>query len=323
MPTNAAQPDPAPVCAAHLGAGRARFLARPMPALHDEEGDRIPDALPEVIDAHVHLFPDNLFEAIWRWFEQHGWPVRYRLRSPAVIEHLLARGVSHVVAMCYAHRAGMARALNAYMAEIASHNPRVTALATVMPGEEDARAILEEAFALGLRGVKLHCHVQCFAPDDERMSPIYEACAAADLPIVMHAGREPASPAYRCDPYALCAVERIEAVLRSYPRLRLCVPHLGADEFQGYMGLLERYDNLWLDTTMMMAEYFPLPDQGHFVSARPDRVMYGTDFPNIPYAWDRELRRLAASHGEEELAQVLGGTARRFFRIGGPPLSSG
>ena len=49
--------------------------------------------------------------------------------------------------------------------------PRVSidALIERLPGEPDARGILERGFAMGLRGVKLHCHVQCFAPDDEAL----------------------------------------------------------------------------------------------------------------------------------------------------------
>ncbi len=40
------------------------MLQTPLPALDDREGDHVPESLPEVIDAHVHLFPDNLFESM-------------------------------------------------------------------------------------------------------------------------------------------------------------------------------------------------------------------------------------------------------------------
>ena len=49
---------------------------------------------------------------------------------------------------------------------------------------------------------------------------------------------------------------------------------------------------------------------------RPDRILYGTDFPNIPYEWSRELsvvRGLRLPAGDEE--RVLGGTAARLFGI--------
>lgn len=286
----------------------------PLPAAGDEEGPRLPRSLPPVIDAHVHLFPDAVFQAIWRWFDEHAWPIRYRLTTPEVIAFLLARGVERVVALHYAHKPGLARSFNAYVAEVCRHEPRVLGLATVYPGEPDATAILAEAFAAGLRGVKLHCHVQCFAPDAPELHEIYAACARADKPLVMHAGREPASPAYRCDPHALCSAERVERVLRDHPTLKLCVPHLGADEFDAYERLLLRHDNLWLDTTMAVADYFPLPAPERLLRARPERILYGTDFPNLPYAWDREIKKLVAlGLREEQLAAILGGTARALF----------
>lgn len=294
------------------------FFDRPLAGIADPEGDAVPAALPPVIDAHVHLFPDRVFAAIYRWFDQHGWPIRYRLTAPEVIAFLRARGVRRIVGLCYAHRAGMARELNRYMAELA-HDPGVIGLGTVLPGEPDAVAIVEEAFALGLRGVKLHCHVQCFAPDAPEVAPIFELCAARGLPAVVHAGREPRSPALRCDPDALCSVDRVAAVLAAHPRLRLCVPHLGCADYRAYAALLERHDNLWVDTAMILAGY--LPDDGsapgavrHLLAVRPDRVMYGTDFPIVPYAWDRELRRLAgAGLAPDALARLLAGNAERFY----------
>ena len=288
----------------------------PLPAVDDVEGERLPASLPEVVDAHVHIFPDRVFDAIHRWFEAYGWPIRYPLHTPEVLSFLFARGVSHVVALAYSHKPGMARSLNAYMAEVCRREPRVTGLATVLPGEPGARAILEEGFALGLAGVKLHCHVQCFSPDDAALHELYEACVAADKPMVIHAGREPAGSAYKCDPHALCAVERIERVLTDHPTLRVVVPHLGCDEYDGYARLLERHDNLWLDTTMAVADYLPFGDPIRMLEIRPERVMYGTDFPNLPYAWDREIKRIAG-HGleDEALRAVLGGTAKALFGI--------
>ena len=299
--------------AALEGAG---MLASALPAVSDVDGERLPESLPPVIDAHVHLFPDALFRALWRWFEAHGWPVRYRLPSPEVVSFLLGRGVGRVVALHYAHKPGIARDLNRYVAALAADEPRIIGTATVFPGETDSVAILEEGFDAGLRGVKMHCHVQCFAPDAEAVEDVYRICAARGLPLVMHAGREPKSPAYACDPYTLCSADRIETVLRSYPSLKLVVPHLGADEFDAYAKLIARYDNLWLDTTMAIGGYLPGPAGTPLVTVRPERILYGTDFPNIPYAWDREIRVLARlGLGEEALAQVVGANAAALFGL--------
>ncbi len=288
----------------------------PLPALDDPEGVAVPPGLPPIIDAHVHLFPDPVWAAIRAWFDAHAWPVRYRLDNAGIVEHLLGRGVDHLVALHYAHRPGLARSMNRELAEFCAEQPQVTGLATVYPGEPGAADILRDGFALGLAGVKLHLHVIGVAPDDEAMAPICRACADHGRPLVMHAGREPRSPAYPRDPHDLCSADRIEAVLLAYPDLKLCIPHLGADEFDAHLDMVRRFDHLWLDTTMMLADYFPYDTRWDLIEARPERVMYGTDFPNIPYAWDRELVRLVERITDVGvLEQVLGGTARGLFGI--------
>jgi predicted TIM-barrel fold metal-dependent hydrolase len=308
----------APCIGCAEAAGRdGGYLSSKLDAVDDVEGARLPEGLPPVIDAHVHLFPPPLCDALWRWFDRWGWPIRYRLYADAVVRFMLDRGVEHLVALIYAHKAGIADGLNRFMAELCTRYPEVTGLATVMPNEPDAVGILERAFALGLRGVKLHCHVQCFAPDETALHDIYACCVKHDLPLVMHAGREPRSPGYACDPHVLCAAERIDRVLDDYPTLRLCVPHLGADEFDAYTKLLQRHDNLWLDTTMVMAGFFSMPDPVAMLRVRPERVLYGTDFPNIPYAWDREVNRILERElSADELDRLLGRTARELYGVG-------
>jgi hypothetical protein len=70
--------------------------------LDDAEGERIPEGLPPVIDAHVHVFPPNLFSALWAWFDENAWPIRYRLSTSEIFQHLLSRGIKHVIAFQYA-----------------------------------------------------------------------------------------------------------------------------------------------------------------------------------------------------------------------------
>ncbi|MBW2515752.1 MAG: amidohydrolase [Deltaproteobacteria bacterium] len=292
------------------------LLQTPLPALNDREADRLPQSLPAVVDAHVHLFPDHLFQSIWQWFDQYGWPVRYRLKSAEIVEFLLSRGISRIVGLHYAHRPGVARELNIYMSELCRLYPQLTGMATVYPGEKDTDQILTQAFDAGLAGVKLHCHVQCFDMRGDGMHEIYRICQAADKPIIMHVGREPKSPAYPCDPYELCSAERLERVLAEYPDLRICVPHLGADEFDAYQRLIAQYENLWLDTTMTLADYLPFGKIPDLAAMRADRLMYGSDFPNLPYAWDREIQRiLRLNLNPDRLLKLCGQNAMDFYRI--------
>lgn len=288
----------------------------PLAPLDDAEGEAVPRELPPVVDAHVHVFHDRILAAMRAWFEKNAWHVRYPLAAAEIAPFLLGRGVRHVVALHYAHKPGIARSMNTFVAEVAKAEPRVVATATVHPDDPDPAAILAEAKALGARGVKLHCHVQAFAPDDARLEPIYAACEGLDLPLVLHAGREPKTTGYPVDPYEVCSAERTERVLRAHPRLRLVVPHLGCDEYDPYLDLVTRFDNLWLDTTMAIAGFFPIEVPWRLVDARPERVLYGTDFPNLPYAWDRELARLhARKMPEAALAAILGGNAAALFGL--------
>jgi len=287
-----------------------------------------------IIDAHVHVFPPRVFEAIWRWFDKYGWEIRYQLPAEETLRFLFDQGIDRVVGLHYAHKPGMAASLNRFAAELARKEPRLIPCATVFPGEPDARRILDEALGeLGCRGIKLHCHVQKIAPDDPRMSEVYDAAAAHDVPVILHAGDAPSSPHYGCDIHALCDPDRLENALRRHPATTFLVPHLGASPIERIASLLDRHERLYLDTTMTLGGHFEVrPDLDmigaddieawqarveSIVRAYPGRILYGTDFPNIPYEWDRELRRILAMQlPREDLEALLGGTAARLFRVG-------
>jgi len=293
-------------------------MLRPnLPAIDDKEGITVPMGLPRVVDAHVHIFPRNIFSAIWQWFDENAWPIRYQLSTSRVLEFLLSHGISHVIALQYAHKPGIAAKLNRYMVKkCREFRNQVTGMATVFPGEQNAEGILKEAFDCGLAGVKLHAHVQCFDMNSGEMDMIYDLCESEKKPMVMHVGREPRSTAYRCDPYQLCSADKLERVLKDFPRLKICVPHLGFNEISAYRKLIERYDNLWLDTTMVLTDYFPIDETIELDRFRMERIMYGSDFPNIPYAWDRELKWLKASGlSHDDLAWVLNQSADHFFQF--------
>lgn len=292
-----------------------------LPDIDDEEGPRVPEAAltgGEVVDAHVHIFPTRLFEAIWKWFDAYAWRIRYRLDAEQVVEFLRTRGVRRCIALHYAHKPGIARSLNEFAREVGhAHRDVVIPLGTVFPGEPDAVEIVREAFAMGLHGIKLHCHVQKMAADDPRIEDVYRACEDAGKPLVIHSGREPASPAYGVDTRALCAADQIDRVLTRFPRLTVVVPHLGADEFAEYEALLARHENLYLDTTCAVSGLFTseVAPMG-IVERHPDRVLYGTDFPNLPYAWDREIQRIVARPLDKAArAGIFAENARRVFEF--------
>jgi predicted TIM-barrel fold metal-dependent hydrolase len=293
------------------------MLKTGMPSFNDKEGLKLPEGLSFVIDAHVHIFPKTIFSAIRKWFAANAWHIRYEMSSSQIFDFLLSRGIKHIIALQYAHKPGIAEQLNRYMSEkCREYDSRVTGAATVFPGEKDAEKILQKAFNSGLGGLKLHAHVQCFDVNAEHMNRLYECCRVNSRPVVMHVGREPKSTAYRCDPYVLCRAEKVENVLKDFPTVKFCVPHLGFDEIDAYRKLIEKYDNLWLDTTMVLTDYFQLAEKIDLSRYRADRIMFGSDFPNIPYAWDRELKELkTAAISRDVLEKISGQNAVDFFSL--------
>ncbi len=283
----------------------ARFLGDPEPA---------PSTRP-IVDAHVHLFPPRVFAAIWRWFDAHGWPIRYRYDATEVLAFLRAQRVEAAWGLVYSHVPGMARALNTFVSDLSVRTPMVVPFGTVLPGEPGAEAIVADALDdLGLAGLKIHCHVQKVAPDDPRLFPVYEALAARGKVLVMHAGREPASEAYGFDTRGLCGIAPVRRVVERYPELKLVVPHLGQDQWREFVALAREAPSVYLDTTMALAGYLTekMPAADDLLPIA-DRLLFGTDFPNLPYPWGRERDRLLAlGLPEDALEKILRGNARRL-----------
>lgn len=268
-----------------------------------------------VVDAHVHLLPDRLRKAIYAWFDANAWHIVYDEPAEATIRRMRAGGIDRMVALPYAHRPGMSESLNAYTARLAADHPEVIPCATVFPGEEGEEQILDEALGrLACAGIKIHCHVMKMGPDDPRMEGVWRAAARHRRPLVIHAGREPATPGYGLDVHTVSGAERMRRALDRHPDVEVVVPHLGGDEFEPFERLLEEYPRLYLDTAMVIAGYFPSgPDLG-LLKRHPDRILYGTDSPNLPYEWSKELSVIQGlGLASEEEARILGGNALRLF----------
>jgi predicted TIM-barrel fold metal-dependent hydrolase len=232
---------------------------------------------------------------------------------------------------------GISDDLNQYMVKLTREinerygAARVTGLATVFPGESDQLGILNRAFDAGLRGIKLHAHVMRIAIDDPALDPIYTLCVERRRPVLFHAGREPNSRGLGLDTYDICHVSRVRRVLERHPQLILVVPHLGVNETTEYIQLMDEFPNLYLDTTLVLANFFPSESIGNYdttdvsswLQKYSDRIMYGTDWPNIPYEWCTELFALLDLNlPKDVLHRILCSNAARVYDIPIETLSS-
>lgn len=291
------------------------FAQEHMAAMHLHDLTSIP-----VIDAHMHVFPPKLFQALKSWFDTYAYGFIKENTAEGFIQTQFDKGAAGLVLMPYAHRPGMANWLNDFTAGLIRRFPHTAGMAAIHPHDENPKEILKRAFGeCGLSGIKMHCHVKRIAPDDPAMFPIYEAVIEHDRVINMHAGREPALEAYGYDVHTISGVDRVENVLRRFPELKLVIPHLGMDETARFYELLDEYSNLYLDTAVTMSDLFVVDFDREKMIEHADRILYGTDYPHIPHPIETELKALLALDlGETALKQILSENAAKLFRIEPP-----
>ena len=227
---------------------------------------------------------------------------------------LAAHGVERFCFFSYAHKPGIARGLNAWIAAAAKTLPAGIPVGTLHAGDEEILAIVDDALDDGLAGFKFHLSVQRFRADDARLMPVYERVAERGAFLVVHAGTMP----YRD---AFTGLDGFRGVMARFPTLRVIVAHMGAFDTEAFLALTEAYPNLRLDTTMALtpraAPYLggaadPIPTE--WLVRYQDRIMLGSDFPLIPYPYDEERSFVARRALPETVARkILYANAARFL----------
>ncbi|WP_370615806.1 amidohydrolase family protein [Mumia sp. Pv 4-285] len=293
--------------------------ARESLALQDEDLPAFAAELgiPGLFDAHVHFLPPRVMDKVWSYFDAVGpmtgreWPIRYRFPVEERVEYLGTLGVLRYSALPYAHKAGMSEFLNAWAAEFAAGNGNALRSATFYP-EPEAGAYVRRAISDGVEIFKTHLQVGDFDPTDPLLDPVWGAIADAQVPVVVHAGSGPAPGTYT-------GPELIGRVLAAYPTLPMIVAHMGIPEYEDFLVMAERYPNVRLDTTMVFTDFTedttPYPrDLLPRLRDLQDRVLLGSDFPNIPYAYAHQVESLVRlGLGDDWLRDVLWRNGLRLF----------
>ncbi len=246
----------------------------------------------EFIDAHVHLFPPKIFQAIWNYFERpekgvvKGWPIHYKLSPEQLISVLWSKNVKNYTIYNYAHKQGVAEYINNWTHECAMAHEEAIPFGCVWPDDHDKEEYVSKMFdEYNFYGIKLQLLVQNFFPLDERMLRIYDLIVDKGKWICFHVGTAPYRNQYVGYKYFVPFLEK-------YPNVQVIVAHLGAFEYKKFLNLLDKYANLYLDTAMIYIpdNIFPerklqRPTPEELISYQ-DRILYGSDFPNIPYHYE-------------------------------------
>jgi predicted TIM-barrel fold metal-dependent hydrolase len=240
---------------------------------------------PEIIDCHCHAGKGDGLTGPWDTDAPLGAYLR-RARRAGITRTVIFPPFSSDYA-----------AGNHHIARLVAQRPDLfLGFAFVHPARDRGRvgAMLREAVARGLVGVKVHRH------DDRITREICDAAAALGLPVLYDVTGE---------------IETVELLAVEYPGVDFIVPHLGsfADDWKAQRALLDplqRHANVFTDTSGVRR--FDLLVEA-VERAGAGKVLFGTDGPWLhPGLELAKIRALGLSPADEAL--VLGGNLRRLLR---------
>lgn len=272
-----------------------------------------------IIDVHTHFMPDRVLRKVWEYFDSAGpligrpWPITYRDEEAERLTTLREFGVRAFTSLVYPHKPDMAAWLNEWAADFAAHTPDCLHTATFFP-EHDAASYVSAAIESGARIFKSHIQVGGYHPGDPLLSEVWGMVSDAGIPVLIHCGSGPA-------PGEFTGPEPIAELLRRFPSLRLIIAHMGVPEHTEFLDIAQRHDTVYLDTTMSFTDFveernpFPRTEYPRLADLG-DRILFGSDFPNIPYSYTHALEALERLDlGKEWLRAVCHDNAARLFAL--------
>lgn len=277
------------------------------------------------IDSHCHFFPPQIFKSIWKFFElpdkegnPQGWNINYKLPTDGLIDTLKSHRVKYFTTYNYAHKTGVAEYINEWTHELVSKTKQALPFGCVWPDDTNRVEYVKKLFdEYKFLGIKLQLLVQNFYPYDERMHEIYELIIDRGKWLNFHVGTAPYHNRY-------VGYKKFEKFMNKYPNINVIVAHLGTYESHKFFSLLDKFENLHLDTAMV---YLPmvfskiwkkkinLPSEEDLLSYE-DRILYGSDFPNIPYDYACSIQGLLNLKLPKSFYdKVFFNNAKRIFKV--------
>jgi predicted TIM-barrel fold metal-dependent hydrolase len=234
------------------------------------------------------------------------------------IEYLHNTGVSELMVLGYAHKAGMSMGINEWLAELSDKYPEVKPYACVHQDDLNKTDMLRDFIdRRSFYGIKIHCFVQQISAADERFKEVLRLLSEREKGLVLHASSMPFK--------SHTTPDEVEFLLREYTGLRIMVAHLGLTEYHTeYLRLLDKYEKLYLDSAFIFGNkradliYGDNRNKSNFLEETlknySDRIVYGSDFPVVDYPpvdGIEHIRSLNLGTVREE--QIFHSNAKRFM----------
>ena len=201
--------------------------------------------------------------------------------------------------------------VNLFVVQTAKRFPALLVFGSVHPHGEDPAGTVRRLYAEGIRGLKLHPDYLRIPFDDPAYHPVFEAAIALNMPIVIHAGRDPVSPDFIHAP-----PKAIKSVLRAFPKLKLICAHMGGMKLWDEVLTELCGENVWFDTAMCSERTGITPETARGIIDRhgADRILFGSD---LPWARPSEVLAFLEKVGltDTERDAILWKNAKNLFQI--------
>ena len=261
----------------------------------------------EIIDAHAHIFPEKIAEnATINIGHFYDIPMDSCGISDKLIESGRKINTALYLVCSTATTPKQISHINEFIAAECDRHPEFYGFGTTHPDSDDIAADVEQIKSLGLHGVKLHPDFQEFNADSPEAFKIYEAIEG-QLPLLIHCGD---------NRYDYSAPERIAAIHKNFPKLKLIAAHLGGyQRWDEAEKLLRGLDGVKFDVSSSLA--FLTPEKAaHIVRTYGvENCFFGSDFP----MWNHEDefgRFLKLGFTPEENRKILADNFKEFLEIG-------
>jgi predicted TIM-barrel fold metal-dependent hydrolase len=161
---------------------------------------------------------------------------------------------------------------------------RFSGLAGIDPTEGMAgvRALAHAVREYGFIGAHGYPHWFELAPDHARWYPYYAQCVELDIPIQLQVGQ---SMVYDAS-YPRRSVGRpitLDAVACDFPELKLVGIHVGIPWADEMIAMAWKHANVYIGCDAHRPSYWPDSFVNYINSYGQDKVLFGTDFPVLPF----------------------------------------
>jgi predicted TIM-barrel fold metal-dependent hydrolase len=264
-----------------------------MPVLADKSGDKLVQLMDEVGINKTLLLPLDY----WYWWES--------TRKTSTYD--------------------MVKKNQIYAEAAKNHEGRLYSLFGMDPRRKNCVTKFEKAVTKwGMKGLKLHPTTRYY-PDDPICYPVYQKALDLQVPIIIHAGNQPAPLAAK-----FAEPKYIDTVAADFPDLKIVVAHVGHGWWRETLDLASMKPNLYVDFSGWQGvfQHDPKYVAGMLRSAidtlGPWRVLFGSDGALLNVImplgeWVHAIKNINSvtdlQFTEEELEIILGKAASYLFSL--------